>query len=86
MLMFLGGLILQKNMDPDQTAPLGLILIASIKKTSLQWGESFRIIPEFRILRLTFHRKSASKYRIRQVILIAFMFYLGISKGNFKTI
>ena len=22
----------------------------------------FRIIPEFRILRLTFHRKSASKY------------------------
>ena len=24
-------------------------------------GEGFRIIPEFRILRLTFHRKSASK-------------------------
>ena len=25
------------------------------------WVEIFRIIPEFRILRLTFHRKSASK-------------------------
>ena len=26
-----------------------------------------RIIPEFRTLRQTFHRKSASKYRIRQI-------------------
>ena len=26
------------------------------------WVKVFRIIPEFRILRLTFHRKSASKY------------------------
>ena len=25
------------------------------------WVKVFRIIPEFRILRLTFHRKSASK-------------------------
>ena len=26
------------------------------------WVKVFRIIPEFRILRLTFHRKSATKY------------------------
>ena len=26
------------------------------------WGKVFRIIPELRILRLTFHTKSASKY------------------------
>ena len=26
------------------------------------WVKVFRIIPEFRILRLTFHRKSASKF------------------------
>ena len=29
--------------------------------TILSWVKVFRIIPEFRILRLTFHRKSASK-------------------------
>ena len=28
----------------------------------VSWVKIFRIIPEFRILRLTFHRKSASKY------------------------
>ena len=32
--------------------------------TALSWVKVFRIIPEFRILRLTFHRKSASKYWI----------------------
>ena len=32
-----------------------LILVLNI------WVKVFRIIPEFRILRLTFHRKSASK-------------------------
>ena len=40
----------------------------------------FRIIPEFRILRLTLHRKSASKFCIRQIImtsLIYFQFILG---------
>ena len=29
--------------------------------TAITWVNVFRIIPEFRILRLTFHRKSASK-------------------------
>ena len=29
--------------------------------TLYSWVKVFRIIPEFRILRLTFHRKSASK-------------------------
>ena len=36
-------------------------------------GESFRIIPEFRILRLIFHSKLASKYGIRQIILAFLM-------------
>ena len=33
------------------------------------WVKVFRIIPEFRILRLTFHRKSASKCWIRRIIM-----------------
>ena len=43
------------------------------------WVKAFRIIPEFRILRLTFHRKSASKSWIRQILmasLIKFQFIL----------
>ena len=36
-------------------------LLHSTTTPSILMGESFRIIPEFRILRLTFHRKSASK-------------------------
>ena len=31
----------------------------------------FRINPEFRILRLTFHRKSASKCRISEIKLVS---------------
>ena len=31
------------------------------KAGTYSWVKVFRIIPEFRILRLTFHRKSASK-------------------------
>ena len=45
------------------------------------WVKVFRIIPEFRILRLTFHRKSASKCWIRQ-ILIASLIYFSSSLGN----
>ena len=33
------------------------------------WVNVFRIIPEFRILRLTFHRKSASKFWIKEIII-----------------
>ena len=33
------------------------------------WVNVFRINPEFRILRLTFHRKSASKFFIREIII-----------------
>ena len=33
------------------------------------WVKVFRINPEFRILRLTFRRKSASKCRIREIII-----------------
>ena len=38
----------------------------------ITWVKVFRIIPEFRILRLTFHRKSASKCWILQIV-IAFL-------------
>ena len=37
-------------------------------KVVTPWVKVFRIIPEFRFLRLTFHRKSTSKYRIKQII------------------
>ena len=39
------------------------------------WVKVFRIIPEFRILRLTFHRKSVLKCRIREII-IGFPIYI----------
>ena len=35
-----------------------IILLVPKKKIAKPMGEIFRIIPEFRILRLTFHRKS----------------------------
>ena len=42
------------------------VVLDTVKKVSLittgfSWMKVFRIIPEFRILRLTFHRKSAAK-------------------------
>ena len=43
--------------------------------------KAFRIIPELKILRLTFHRKSASKYIIMQ-ILMASRFNFSLSKDN----
>ena len=46
------------------------------------WAKVFRIIPEFRILRLTFHRKSASKCLIKQV-MIASLIYLQLIKENY---
>ena len=36
----------------------------------LSWVKVFRIIPEFKILRLTFHRKSASKCCIREIMIV----------------
>ena len=41
----------------------------------LTWMKVFRIIPEFRILRLTFYRKSASKCWIGRIIL-GFLIYI----------
>ena len=35
------------------------------------WVKIFRINPEFRILRLTFHRKSTSKCRIMQIMTVS---------------
>ena len=40
---------------------MGLVLKSHAGPYGLSWVKVFRIIPEFRILRLTFHRKSASK-------------------------
>ena len=39
----------------------------------ITWVKIFRINPEFRVLRLTFHRKSALKCRIRQMIITSFI-------------
>ena len=41
------------------------------KNVQNTWVNVFRFIPEFRILRLTFHRKSASKYCIVQIIIVS---------------
>ena len=59
----------------------------AISKTNA-WVKVFRINPEFNILRLTFHRKSASKCWIEEIIiasLISFKIYLNtINHFNFK--
>ena len=39
------------------------------------WMKVFRIIPEFRILRLTFNRKSASKCEIRQSLIASLIYF-----------
>ena len=39
----------------------GTLLIKGLFYPQIAWVKVFRINPEFRILRLTFHRKSASK-------------------------
>ena len=46
------------------------------------WVKVFRIIPKFRILRLTFHRKSASKFWNRQFRIAAIRFISIILKDN----
>ena len=38
-----------------------LYVIEGLIRTLVAWVKVFRIIPEFRILRLTFQRKSASR-------------------------
>ena len=48
----------------------------------LLWVKVFRIIPEFRILRLTFYRKSASKCWIREMIIASLIYFQ--SKGNWN--
>ena len=45
------------------------------------WVDFFMINPRFRILRLTFHRKSASKCWIREIIII-FLLIIWFSKLN----
>ena len=39
------------------------------------WVKVFRINPEFRILRLTFHRKSASKCWIKEIIIVLWLVF-----------
>ena len=73
------------------SADFYLVKMLFIKEQSTTaWVKVFRIIPEFSILRLTFHRKSASKCRIMEVI-IGFPVYIqsvGVSIlqdfGNFE--
>ena len=47
------------------------------------WVEVFRIIPEIRFLRLTFHRKSVSKSRIWEIIIASGIYYQSV-KGLFQ--
>ena len=44
------------------------------------WVKFCRIIPEFRILRLTFHRKSAPKSWIRQILMASFIWFQFIQR------
>ena len=52
-------------------------VIQDTEKVRGTWVKVFMIIPEFRILGLTFFGKSASKCWIRQII-IAFLIYVKI--------
>ena len=54
----LAGSILMPAMDAIANPVSIPYLLLPLKAT---WVKVFRIIPEFRILRLTFHRKAASK-------------------------
>ena len=45
------------------------------------WMTGFRINPEFRILKLTFHRKSASKCWIKEIILASLISFQIIFSG-----
>ena len=49
---------LANSADQDEMPPCATFLLC---RSLFTWVKVFRIIPEFRILRLTFHRKSASK-------------------------
>ena len=60
-------------MNPDQTA-----LLMKVVWSAFSWVKVFRINPEFRILRLTFHRKSASKSLIREIIVASLINFLMI--------
>ena len=63
--------ILANGVDSDKIQPNYIAPSDSI----ITWVKVFRINPEFRIFRLTFHRKSALKSCIRDII-IGFPIYL----------
>ena len=46
------------------------------------WMKVFRIVPEFRILRLTFHRKSASKSLVKQILIASLIYFLCLNIGK----
>ena len=54
-----------RKLTPCQTNNGNISWLVLLSK----WVKVFRIIPEFRILRLTFHRKSASKRWILKIII-----------------
>ena len=56
----------------DQLGQLSNVIRAFAVHSVTTWVKVFRMTPEFRILRLTFHRKSASKSWILQIV-IAFL-------------
>ena len=60
------------------------IILHSYFNCLLPWVKVFRIIPEFRILRLTFNRKSASKCWIREIAIVSLIYFQRIDYLNLK--
>ena len=61
------------------------MILSQIWCADTAWVKVFRTNPEFRILRLTFHRKSTSKYWIRKII-IASLFYFQFIKRHLTSL
>ena len=56
------------------SAHIYLFMTFGLITMTVAWVKVFRIIPEFRILRLTFYRKAASKSFIMQNIIASDLF------------
>ena len=57
------------------TLLLHMLKDSQLLQMVISWLKVFRIIPEFRILRLTFYRKSASKCWIREIIIASLIYF-----------
>ena len=67
--------------------PINWLIDAFASIMELTWVKVFRINPKFRILRLTFHRKSASKCCIKAIIIASLIdFHIIASLISFQII